>query len=447
MKKMTLAIVLVTVLLCVLAACSSSSSESEGTQATDSTKKVTLKIIHWQQENINNYIKEFNTKFEAKYPDVKVEYTTVPADATYDQLMQTRMNAGSNGDVDIIPLKSSFVGAPQEWSSGAADPMWKQWIDAGLISDLSDQSFIKNYNEADVQNAMTYNDKVYGVNMGKVAFTGLFYNKELFAKYNLEIPTTWDELQHVIKVFKDNGVEALGLAGKDVWPIGLAVQGLQASIHDDQLAYIKGLWTGETKLTDPVQLEVLQKSQDLMNNAMPGFMGIDYGTLPSLFATGKVAMIADGTWDATTIQTANPDLKFGYFPIPGSNDAAKNKNLAGKYDMTWMVVDNSPNKDYAMKWLDMLSEKENYTEFVNAAGFLPTQPDVEMTSEFIQGIQPYLEDFKLSWDQLFINRQNVGQYISEASVHAEMLKPAGPIATPEELAGKSQADWDAAAPK
>ncbi|WP_338707262.1 ABC transporter substrate-binding protein [Paenibacillus amylolyticus] len=447
MKKMTLAIVLVTALLCVLAACSSSSSESEGTQATDSSKKVTLKIIHWQQENINNYIKEFNTKFEAKYPDVKVEYTTVPADATYDQLMQTRMNAGSNGDVDIIPLKSSFVGAPQEWSSGAADPMWKQWIDAGLISDLSDQSFIKNYNEADVQNAMTYNDKVYGVNMGKVAFTGLFYNKELFAKYNLEIPTTWDELQHVIKVFKDNGVEALGLAGKDVWPIGLAVQGLQASIHEDQLAYIKGLWTGETKLTDPVQLEVLQKSQDLMNNAMPGFMGIDYGTLPSLFATGKVAMIADGTWDATTIQTANPDLKFGYFPIPGSNDAAKNKNLAGKYDMTWMVVDNSPNKDYAMKWLDMLSEKENYTEFVNAAGFLPTQPDVEMTSEFIQGIEPYLEDFKLSWDQLFINRQNVGQYISEASVHAEMLQPAGPIATPEELAGKSQADWDAAAPK
>ncbi|WP_315371311.1 extracellular solute-binding protein, partial [Paenibacillus xylanexedens] len=401
MKKMTLAIVLVTALLCVLAACSSSSSESEGTQATDSSKKVTLKIIHWQQENINNYIKEFNTKFEAKYPDVKVEYTTVPADATYDQLMQTRMNAGSNGDVDIIPLKSSFVGAPQEWSSGAADPMWKQWIDAGLISDLSDQSFIKNYNEVDVQNAMTYNDKVYGVNMGKVAFTGLFYNKELFAKYNLEIPTTWDELQHVIKVFKDNGVEALGLAGKDVWPIGLAVQGLQASIHEDQLAYIKGLWTGENKLTDPVQLEVLQKSQDLMNNAMPGFMGIDYGTLPSLFATGKVAMIADGTWDATTIQTANPDLKFGYFPIPGSNDAAKNKNLAGKYDMTWMVVDNSPNKDYAMKWLDMLSEKENYTEFVNAAGFLPTQPDVEMTSEFIQGIQPYLEDFKLSWDQLF----------------------------------------------
>jgi len=196
-----------------------------------------------------------------------------------------------------------------------------------------------------------------------------------------------------------------------------------------------------------VQLEVLEKAQVLMNNTMSGFMGVDYGTLPSLFATGRVAMIADGTWDATTIQTANPELKFGYFPIPGSNDPAKNKDLAGKYDMTWMVVENSPKKDYALKWLEMLSEKENYTDFVNTAGFLPTQSDVALSSEFIKEIQPNLDNFKLSWDQLFINRQNVGQFISESSVHAEFLTPAGPLATPKELAEKSQADWDAAAPK
>jgi raffinose/stachyose/melibiose transport system substrate-binding protein len=191
----------------------------------------------------------------------------------------------------------------------------------------------------------------------------------------------------------------------------------------------------------------LEKSQILMNNAISGFMGIDYGTLPSLFASGRVAMIADGTWDATTIQTANPEMKFGYFPIPGSNDPAKNKNLAGKYDMTWMVLEKSPNKKYAIKWLEMLSEKQNYTDFVNVAGFLPTQPDVKIKSDFVAEIQPSLENFKLSWDQLFINRKNAGQYVKDASAHAEFLAPAGPIKTPLELAQKSQADWDAAAPK
>lgn len=439
-KTSALSLTVVLLMTLVLAACGGGKDEATG----NGNKKVTLKIIHWQQENINNYMKDFNKLFEEKYPEVTVEYTTAPADATYDQLMQTRMTAT---DADIIPLKFSFIGAPQDWSPGAADPLWKQWIDAGLVADLSDQAFIKNYNPTDVENAMTYNDKVYGVNMGKVALTGLFYNKEIFEKHNLQVPTTWNEFVNVVETLKAAGVAPIGLGGKDVWPINLAVQGLQASVHDDQMTYIKGLWTGDTKLTDPAHLEVLEKAQFMMKNTIDGFMGIDYGTLPSLFATGRVAMIADGTWDATTIATANAELKFGYFPIPGSDKAENNKNLAGKYDMTWMVVEKSANKEYALKWLEMLSEPANYTAFTNAAGFLPTQPNVTLESEFINEIQPYLENFKLSWDQLFINRLNVGQYISDSSVHAEFLEPAGPLKTPLELAGKSQTDWDAAAPE
>ncbi|RXZ80884.1 extracellular solute-binding protein [Paenibacillaceae bacterium] len=451
MFKKGVSLLLAFVLLTVLAACSGGSGGSEGTGSGEKPgvksggdKKVTLKIIHWQQENINNYIKAFNKKFEDQHPGVTIEYTTVPADATYDQLMQTRMNAT---DADIIPLKFSFVGAPEEWSVGAEDPLWKQWIDGGLIADLSDQDFIKHYNPVDVANAMTYNDKVYGINMGKVSFTGMFYNKDIFSKYSLEVPTTWDEMLNVMATLKDNGVTPIGFGGKDVWPLNLAVQGLQASVHDDQLAYIKGLWTGATKLTDPVNLEVLEKAQILMDNAINGFMGIDYGTLPSLLTTERVAMIADGTWDATTIDAANPDLNYGYFPIPGSNNPANNKDLAGKYDMTWMVLEKAKNKDYAVKWLEMLSQPDNYTEFVNAAGFLPTQPNVKLESKFVGELEPYMNNFKLAWDQLFINRPNLGQYIREASVHAEFLAPAGPLKTPIELAEKSQADWDAAAPK
>lgn len=444
MFKKATALSMAIVMLLIVAACGSSGSGESGTGSTSGDKKVTLKIIHWQQENINNFIKAFNQRFEETYPEVKVEYTTVPADATYDQLMQTRMTAT---DADIIPLKFSFIGAPEDWSPGAADPLWKQWIDAGLVSDLSDQAFIKNYNQTDVENAMTYNGKVYGVNMGKVALTGLFYNKDIFAQHNLQVPATWDEFVNVMKTLKEAGIAPIGLGGKDVWPINLAVQGLQASIHDDQMEYIKGLWTGDTKLTDPVHLEVLEKAQIIMENTIDGFMGIDYGTLPSLFAAGRVAMIADGTWDATTIDTANPELNYGYFPIPGSSKPENNKDLAGKYDMTWMVVEKSANKEYALKWLEMLSEPATYTEFANAAGFLPTQPNVTLESEFINEIQPYLANFKLSWDQLFINRQNVGKYISDSSVHAEFLAPAGPLKTAAELAEKSQADWDAAAPK
>lgn len=440
-------LVLALLLVVMTAACGGGNdggNQQGGGDGGGADKQVTLKVLHWINEPVNVYMNDvFIPKFQDKYPNVKVEYTMVPSDDTYDQLMQTRINAN---DADIMAFRSSFVGAPQEWSPGAADPLWKQWADAGLISDLTNEAFIKNYNETDIENAMTYNGKVYGVNMGKVAFTGLFYNKDIFEQYNLEVPTTWGDFVQVMDTLKENGVTPLGFAGRDVWPINLAVQGLQATIHDDQLEFIKGLWTGEKKFTDPKAIEVLEKTQTMMNYAQDGFMGLDYGTLPSLFASGQVAMAADGSWNAPTFAGLNPDMRFGYFPVPGNDEAAKNANLAGKYDMTWMVVEKSANKEWALKFLEELSTPENYTDFVNAAGFLPTQ-NVTVDNPFINEMMQYLSEFILAWDQLFINRENVGQYANNSSVHAEFLKPAGPLATPQELAELSQKDWDAAAPK
>lgn len=404
-------------------------------------EQVTLKIIHWINEGTNSFYDVFNEKFTERYPNITIDYTIVPSDGTYDQLMQTRMNAN---DTDLLAITSGFASVPQDWSPGAQDPLWKQWVDAGLIADLTDEDFIQNYNPVDVENSVTYNGGVYGVNLGKVAFSGVFYNKAIFAEHGLSVPTTWEEMTNVISVLEDNGVTPLAFAGGDVWPINLAVQGLQATIHDDQIEYIKGLWDGTTAFTDPAAIEVLDKAQYLMEHAIDGFMGIDYGSLPGLFASERVAMIADGTWTAPAIESANPELEFGYFPIPGNSDPAKNKDLAGKYDMTWMVLEKANNKDAALKWLAMHSEVEHYTDFTNSSGFLPTQLDIEVESEFVGELAPHLDNFKLAWDQLFINRQNVGEYAS-GSAHAEFLQPAGPLASSQELAERSQRDWDAAA--
>jgi raffinose/stachyose/melibiose transport system substrate-binding protein len=451
LKKVALGMVSV-VMAASLAACgtnneggasgggSGSAPAKDDSGKTGGDKAVTLKVIHWKNEAANKWFDKFNKKFQEKYPNIKVDYATVPS-TDFPQLQQTRIQAN---DVDVITNTAALVGAPADWSKGAADPTWKQWIDAGLIADLSNQPFVKNYDPNAVKDADTYNGKVYGITTGSVSFTGLFYNKDIFEKNGLKVPTTWDEFVAVCEALKSKGIAPIGFAGKDIWPFNLAVQGLQASIHKDQLAYIKGLWDGSAKFTDPAAIEILTKAQKMMSYAVNGFMGIDYGSLPGLFAQGKVAMIADGTWDAPTIAAANPDLKFGYFPIPGSNDPAQNKALAGKYDMTFMVAEKSKNKDAALKYLEFFSDPTNYAEYVNDVGFLPVQPNTDIKSPFIKELQPNLQGFKLSWDQLFINRNNAGEHVSGSSVHAEFLAPAGPIKTPQELAVLSQKEWDAA---
>ena len=44
--------------------------------------------------------------------------------------------------------------------------------------------------------------KYYAVSYQPVIET-IFYNKDLFTQYNVELPTTWDEMVEACKVFKD----------------------------------------------------------------------------------------------------------------------------------------------------------------------------------------------------------------------------------------------------
>ncbi|MFF2912302.1 ABC transporter substrate-binding protein [Paenibacillus sp. NPDC057934] len=461
MVKKLSAILLSSVLLLALTACgggnngngasggATNGSSNGATEKPASGEKKVVKILHWKQENINKAIQEINKKFEEKYPEYKVEYTTTGPDDEFKQAQRARITAG---DVDVLADLSGMRLSPKDWTPGAKVPDWQQWIDSGLIADLSDQAFVKNYNANDIAKAGTYNGKVYAVPTGKVAMSGFFYNKEIFEQNGLSVPTTWTEFIKVLDTLKDKNITPIVVAGKDVWPLKLPVFGLQAKIlgGGDQNKWIEGVWKGDAAYNDAEAVEVLDKMKTLQDKyIIDGFMGIDYATAPSFFATGKVALIADGTWDAPTIATANPDLKFGYFPIPATEDAAKNNSLVGKYDVTWYAAEKGPNKEGALKWLEFFSEPDNYTAYVKAAGFLPTQDNVQTDSEFIdKELSPYLGgDFELAYEILMINRVNVGEHLAAEGVHTEYLAPGGEFKTAKELADVQQKEWEAAAPK
>ena len=447
MGKKLSALLLVCSLVVGLTACGSS-NDSADSGSSNSGEKQVIKMLHWKQSNINAVIEDINKQFEEKYPEYKIEYTTTGPNDEYKQASRTRITAG---DVDIFADLSGMRLSPKEWTPGAKVPDWQQWIDSGLIADLTGQEFINNYEASDIEQAGTYNGKVYGIPTGKVVMSGIFYNKDIFAEYGLEVPTTWSEFIQVCETLKENGVTPIAMAGKDVWPLKLPVFGLQAHIlaGGDQNQFIEGVWKGTSKFNDPDAIEVLEKMKTIQDNyTIDGFMGIDYGTLPSYFATGKVAMMPNGSWEAPTVESANPDLNFGYFPIPATEDASVNDSLVGKYDMTWYVAENGKNKEGAIKWLEFFSQPEIYQQFVQAAGFLPTMPNVKTESKFFDDeVMQYMDGFQLAYEILMINRENVGEHLAAEGVHTEYLAPGGEFKTAKELADVQQKEWEAAAPK
>lgn len=420
----------------ILAACGGSGSSS-------ANAPVTLKLIQWTNQPAVDAVKQINEAFHKKYPNITVSVTAVPtADDQYLQLQNTRLAAN---DVDIMATQG-FVGSPQPWATGATKPSWQQWIESGQLLDLTNQPFLQHYLPQAIKDASTFNGKVYSVTTGSYADNGIFYNKAIFSKYNLQPPTTFDELMHVCQVLQSHGVTPFVIGGKDTWPLYVATFGLQSSLLD-QSSVVKGLWTGDQKFTDPKNVEVLARMQKIMQYTIKNFMGLDYNSATAYFSSEKVAMVPDGTWNAPTFSQANPSLQYGYFPTPGSDNASENVNLAGKYDLAWVVNAKSSKakQDAALKWLDFFSQPDNYSKYVNAVGILPSQPNVDLQSAFLKEIAPVAAShFVLAWDQLSVSKKSAGKYAEGEGFQVQFLSPAGPITTPQDLAAHTQADWNAA---
>jgi raffinose/stachyose/melibiose transport system substrate-binding protein len=413
------------------------STTTEATQPpAASTEKVTLRVLVHQNPPMVTYMEEFNAKFQEKYPNVTVDMAVVNAN-DLSTVTQTRLTAN---DVDVIDI-FGFANGAQSYMKDVDPPNWQQLIEAGLLMDITDQPFVKNYDDATINDAGSYNGKVYEINLGRVSYSGIYYNKDLFTQYNVTVPTTWSELVTACETFKEAGIPCMTAGGKDGWPIFVGAYGLIGSIYPDQAALVEGLWTGTIKWNDETALGMWEKmkvyAQDMMEEGASGVAG---DAAPGRFASGAVAMFPGGTWYASAIEAAEPAFEWGYIPFPGSDNADDNKYLFGKYDQGWAIAANTPNAEAAINYLTEFSTPENYQAFANAVGFIPTQATATLDTQIGAEVAPYLANFHVGYEQYWVAPKGAGQF---ANPWATYFKPFGTYEDPQELADKVQADLQA----
>lgn len=422
----------------LLSACATPATQATGggaevTTAPAAGEKVTLKTLIHQNPPMVAFMDEFNKKFQAKYPNITVDQSVVNAN-DLSTVTQTRLTAN---DVDLIDI-FGFANAAQSYMKNVTPPNWQSLIDAGLLMDLTDQEFVKNYDAATNKDACTYKDKVYCTNLGRVSYSGIYYNKDLFTANNVKVPTTWSELVAACETFKSANIPCMTAGGKDGWPIFVGAYGLLGAEYPDQAALVEGLWNGTIKWNDAKALDMWKKMQIYARDMMEsGASGIAGDAAPGRFASGAVAMFPGGTWYAPAIEAAQPAFEWGYIPFPGSDNPDDNKYLFGKYDQGWAVAANSANKDAAMLYLSEFSDPANYQAFANAVGFIPTQPNATLDTQIGKEVAPYLNNFRVGYEQYWTAPKGAGQY---ANPYASYFKPFGTFDDPQTLADKVQAD-------
>ncbi len=397
---------------------------------------ITLTVLIHQNPPLVDFMNDFNSKFQDANPNITVDMAIVNNN-DLSTTTQTRLSAN---DLDVIDM-FGFANGAQPYMTNVTPPNWQALIDAGLLMDLTDQPFVKNYDPNAIKDSGTYDGKVYEINLGRVVYSGIFYNKDMFAANNVKVPTTWSELVTACQTFKAASIPCMTAGGKDGWPIFVGAYGLLGSEFPDQAAYVQGLWTGSVKYNDAKDLDMWTKMQTYADDMMePDAAGVAQLEAPGRFASGAVAMFPSGSWDAANIDTAQPSFKWGYIPFPGSDNADDNKAWFGKYDQGWSIAANTPHKDAALAYLTAFSDPANYQAFVTALGFIPTQPTAKLDTPIGQEIAPYLNNFHVGWEQYWVAPKGAGQY---ANPFASYFKPFGTFDTPQEAADKAQADLQA----
>jgi raffinose/stachyose/melibiose transport system substrate-binding protein len=416
--------------LLITAACSGSGGGSAPTPKGKASGS--LNILVSSATGSDAGFKAVNKAFMAKYPSVKVNFSSVPNE-NYAQAHTSRLTAGSI-DVGLAgPVQlPSYVPASNEGDDA-------RMADQGGLVDLTHEPFMKKYKPT-VLNQIKYKGKNYTVPTGLSYYSGMFYNKKIFAANGIQVPTTWTDLMKDCAKLKSKGIVPLGIGGKD--SAGLNMLGVVQSLYpttQDKEKLAKGLYAKSVKLNAGKQLEVLQKVQKLYSYAEPNFAGVSYATMTSDFVNGKFAMMSDGTWNTTTIQQAGGSkLDFGYFPLPASDNAADNKYLGGKVELTLAVPSNAKNKDAAIEYLSFFSD--NYQLFDDKAGFAPSVVAAK-SNPFYAEIAKYTSTFEPAWDTLWIADTKAGP-AAQLPFNWAGIAPMG-SSDAQGAADASQKDWQA----
>lgn len=295
-----------------------------------------------------------------EFPNINLEVEKIPDDQYYTSL-KTKLASGECPDIILVQ--------PMYAGSNAVITL----AEAGYLEPLTDMEAIaKNPVGA---KSFTYDGEVYGIPSG-VTILGTYYNKDIFAEYNLEVPTTWSEFLDVCETLKANDVQPIVMGDKDMYVMQFGLYQLACNeVYANDADFDESLRTGETSFTDDDTWDtVLEMYTELYDNGYisENSLGLGATQANQEFIDGKAAMVFDGSFDlATVTQKGAADFERGYFPLPAENGDTYAAMAAGAGPA---IYAKSEYKDECKQILEMLydGESEMYKAYVDSGRIIPT---------------------------------------------------------------------------
>lgn len=320
-------------------------------------KKVTLKLWHIWAADTETQKKPFEQilkDFQKEYPNIKLQ-----VDAYENETYKTKIKTA----VAVQEAPDIFF----TWGAGFAKPFVTSNSVLPLEDYLDDGTKDKIYNG--MFDYFVYDGKIYGLPMYMWSAV-LYCNQELFDKYSVKIPETYEELLEAVKTFNDKGIIPLTCGEKERWP-GMFFQNILA-IRTAGVKKSNEALSGEASFNQPEFVESAAKLQELVKAGAfdKGIMALTKDEAEATFKQGKVAMYYMGNWPAGSFDAEDSPIKGKVvcrnFPAIDGAKGDADGFLGGSIE-TFMISSNTQAKEEAVKVVKYISEK--MSEQASIVGF------------------------------------------------------------------------------
>ena len=311
-------IVLILVVLTGVLGC----KRSGGTGA-QGAKEVTLTFRTWNPDD--NVWPAPMVIWEAMNTGIKIEHQQVAYSDHYPSL---KVNLASGEGPDMLGLQT---GAPiEEFREFCMD-----------VAPKSIETWGANWEKKwfDPLMALTKGNlnSYYGLPLGSWYAGHIWANMAFFDKYNLKVPSNYNELLAVTRAFRSHGELPLIIGAKDDW-INLDMFINIATDINGQKFY--DAVEGKSSFTDPVIIQALTIWKSLFDSGIfqDGALGVNvYSDTTSIFEEDKLApMICNGGWVVNGIDTFGVGMSLDVFTMDWNNDG-KPASVAPTVDVVMSI--------------------------------------------------------------------------------------------------------------
>jgi raffinose/stachyose/melibiose transport system substrate-binding protein len=224
----------------------------------------------------------------------------------------------------------------------------------------------------------------YGVtNYGEYVMA--YYNKDVFAREGLEIPTTLAEFEAVMQHFVDKGITPLALGGAE-YPAQHVFYALALSKADQDFINSFQLYEGDVDFHGPeftfaAQTMVDWVSKGYISDTAVSTKAEDMGLS---FINGQSPIMISGSWWFGRLVNEITSFDWGIFLFPG------NTYHLGSGGNLWVVPAKAQNKELAYDFIDITLQPE-IQETMAKAGGIPINADPSKIDD--PNIRELIENF------------------------------------------------------